>query len=151
MQRRSWLRWATLILILPLVLLSLWLFYSVYRRSQTQFQLAQGAVMVEGVITEKLTQPQPDRLLPFSPTAYVVRYAYPTLEGRVRTGEQTITRAVYDSLGDQGDLVQVVIRADDPSISAIDPALNFPAAAGWRLGIAISLLLAAYVLLLIAL
>ncbi|GEM_PF-2460137 len=133
---------------LILLLAALGLLYTVYRRVATPLMLLRGAVAVDGNITEKLVQRQPDTLLPFDVTVYVVRYAFPTSQGQVRTGEQIVTRGFYERLGEQGAPVEVTIRADDPAVSAVDARLTFPGSAGWRLGITAICLLIAYLLVL---
>jgi len=105
--------------------------------------LSQQAVVAQGVITEKLVQYQNDRLLPFSVPAFVIRYAYPTPQGQMRTGEQVVTRRFFEQLGGPGTPVPVTMREDNPAISAVDPRLTFPSNSGWRMGIALAAIFAA--------
>lgn len=114
---------------------SVYLLSSVYRRVRTPLQLLRQSITVEGVVTEKLVEKQPDRFLPFDPVAFVVRYAYPTPQGQMRTGEQSVTRAVYRRLGSPGTPAPVTFGLNDPGLSAIDPHLTFPGGSGWRLGL----------------
>jgi hypothetical protein len=135
--------------VIPILLLAaLGLGYTAYRRVTTPLLLLRGAVAVEGNVTEKLVQRQDDSLLPFDITTYVVRYAFPAPQGQMRTGEQIVTREFFERLGEQGAPVEVTLRAEDPAISAVDARLTFPASAGWRLGMAVTCLLAAYLVLL---
>lgn len=136
-------------LALILTLVALALFYLSYRRVGSPLELLRGeTVAVDGVIMEKLVQRQSDSILPFEVTAYVVRYAFPTLQGQMRTGEQIVTRGFFESLGHQGAPVSVTLRFDDPAINAVDARLTFPASAGWRLGLGLVCLGLAYLLVL---
>jgi hypothetical protein len=119
---------------------SVYLLSSVYRRVRTPLQLLRQSITVEGVVTEKLVEKQPDRFLPFDPVAYIVRYAYPNSQGQMRTGEQPVTRAVYNRLGSPGTAAPVTFSLDNSGTSAIDPHLTFPGSSGWRLGISCCLL-----------
>jgi hypothetical protein len=126
------------------VLGALALLWSASRRVETQLKLRAGSAAVQGVVLEKLVEQRPDRLVPFAVPSYVVRYAFPTpAQGQMRTGEQVVTRYAFRQLGEQGALAVVTVDPGDPSISAIDPRLTFPAGAGWRLGIGIGLLVGA--------
>ncbi len=98
--------------------------------------------MAQEVITEKLVQYQNDRLLPFSVPAFVIRYAYPTPQGQMRTGEQVVTRRFFEQLGGPGTPVPVTMREDNPAVSAV-PRLTFPGNSGWRMGIALAAIFAA--------
>jgi hypothetical protein len=130
-----------IVIALVLGIAALGLLYSVYGRVQTSLRLSGEVIVVEGVITEKLVEARPDRLLPFDPPAYVVRYAFPTPPGgQMRNGEQVVTRGFYHHLGAQGRPVEVTFRPDDLAISAVDPRLTFPGGTGWRLGIALGAL-----------
>jgi hypothetical protein len=120
-----------------LAALALGLLYSAYRRSRLPLELSRQAVVTEGIITEKLVQRQSDRLLPFDVPAFVVRYAYPTLDGQMRTGEQVVTRGFFERIGDPGTHVPVTMQEDNPSLSAVDPRLTFPGSVGWRMGAAL--------------
>jgi hypothetical protein len=131
---------ARIIAAVLLVGVSVYLLSSVYRRVRTPLQLLRQSITVEGVVTEKLIEKQPDRFLPFDPVAYVVRYAYPTPQGQVRTGEQPVTRAIYRRLGPPGTPAPVTFGLNNPGLSAIDPHLTFPGSSGWRLGIGCCLL-----------
>ena len=131
---------ARIIAAVLLVGVSVYLLLSVYRRIRTPLQLLRKSVTVEGVVTEKLVEKQPDRFLPFDPAAYVVRYAYPNAQGQMRSGEQPVTRAVYNRLDAPGSLTPVTFSLDQPGLSAIDPHLTFPGSSGWRLGIGCCLL-----------
>lgn len=121
---------------------ALGLLYTIYGRIQTPLRLNGEMSATPGVITEKAVEQRPDRLLPFSPQAYLVRYAFPTPpRGQMRSGEQVVTRRVFQSLGEQGQPVEVIFRPDDPGINAIDPRVVFPGSTGWRLGIALGALM----------
>jgi hypothetical protein len=135
----------SIVIALVLGIAAMGLLYSVYGRVQTSLRLSGEVVVVEGVITEKLVETRSDRLLPFDPPAYVVRYAFPTLpDGQMRNGEQVVTRSFYhrlgDRLGEQGQPVEVTFRPDDLAVSAVDPRLTFPGGTGWRLGVALGAL-----------
>lgn len=123
-----------------LVGVSVYLLSSVYRRVKTPLQLLGRSVTVEGVVTEKRVEKQPDRFLPFDPVAYIVRYAYPNAQGQMRTGEQPVTRAVFNRLDSPGTTTPVTFSLDKPGLSAVDPHLTFPGSSGWRLGIGFCLL-----------
>lgn len=136
-------------IILSLVLLvgSLALFYTAYRRIENTLRLTSGETWATGgVVLEKLVEERPDRLLPFDVTTYVVRYAFPNEEGQMRTGEQVVTRGVFRQVPGQGQPVPVLVLGEDSAINAINPGLAFPGTAGWRLGMALAALLGAMVL-----
>jgi hypothetical protein len=138
---RLFIRLASLALAGAFVVGALGLLWSASRRVETQLRLRADSVAVQGVVLEKLVEQRPDRLLPFAGPSYVVRYAFPTpTQGQMRTGEQVVTPYAFRQLGEQGALAAVAVDPADPSISAIDPRLTFPAGAGWRLGIGIGLL-----------
>ncbi len=133
MKKRKILQAALLIGAVGLALASLALTYTAVRRVYRPYRQAGGAVAVEGVVTEKLVQQQADRFLPFGVTTYILRYAFPNAEGKMRTGEQIVTRRFYDHTGGQGSPIEVTFAAGDSTISAVDPRGMFPGAAGWRL------------------
>lgn len=118
--------------------------YSAYRWAGSPLRFLRGAVVVPGNVTEKLEQTRSDRLLPFDIPAYVVRYAYLNPQGQMRTGEQIVTRRTFQQLDEQGAPAEIAILPDQPGASAFDPRLTFPSVAGWRLGIALGALAAAY-------
>ncbi len=122
--------------------------YLAVRRVSTPFRLLRGAVMVEGIVTEKLRQAQTISPLSWKVPAYVVRYAFPNPQGQMRTGEQIVTRATFDKLGGQGSPTPVWILPEDTSVSAVDARFVFPSAAGMRMGFSGLCLLVAYGLLL---
>ncbi len=126
-----------------LILLGLLLLFTALRRVQTQIVLMGGGVTVQGVVLEKLVEERPDRLLPFEVTTYVVRYAYPNPEGQMRTGEQVVTQGFFEVLPGQGAPARVTYDPANPAISAIDPRLTFPGAAGWRAGMGFAALMLA--------
>lgn len=134
---------AGIALAVGLVALGLLLLFTAFRRVQTPFQLAGGGMTVQGVVLEKLVEARPDRLLPFDVTTYVVRYAYPNPQGQMRTGEQAVTQGFFERLPGQGALAWVTFDPADPAISAIDPRLTLPGAAGWRAGMGFAALLLA--------
>src|SRR5574341_198516 len=137
-------RWISLVACLAFVAAAIGLFYTAYRRANTPLQLMNGTVMVDGNVTEKLIQRQPATPLPFEVPVYVVRYAYPSPQGQMRTGEQIVTRGFYEQLGGQGAPVTVTMREDDPGISAVEARLTFAGPASWRLMLAGLCLLVAY-------
>ena len=143
MVKQHWVALFTLLMAVVLAAIASGLLYSVYRRSRLALEISQQAVVAQGVITEKLIQPQRDRLLPFGVPAFVVRYAYPSPLGQMRTGEQVVTRHFFERLGGIGTLTPVTMREDNPTISAVDPRLTFPASAGWRMGVALVILFTA--------
>lgn len=133
--------------IAALLIGALGLGYLAYRRIGAPPQLLRNAVVVDGVITEKLIEDQRLNPLPITVPAYVVRYSFPTTFGQMRTGQQTVTRATFERLGDQGAAAQVVMSPDDTGVNAIDARITFPAGAGVRLGAAIGCLALAYLVL----
>ncbi|HLV44506.1 MAG TPA: hypothetical protein VKY39_06090 [Aggregatilineales bacterium] len=135
-------------IILSVVLLAgaLGLLYTAYRRVEIPLRLTGNSWVTGGVVTEKLVERRPDRLLPFDVETHVVRYAFPNAEGQMRTGEQVVTRRLYRALPGQGGPLPVVVHGDDPDVHAINPGLAFPASAGWRAGMGMAALVAAIVL-----
>lgn len=125
-----------LLLSLALLAVGLVLLFSTYRRVSAPLKLTGQGVAVQGVVTEKFIAERPDRLLPFDVTTYVVRYAYPNVEGQMRSGEQVVTRKSYEGLPGQGGQTFVLFDPAEPGLSVIDPRLTFPAGAGWRAGLA---------------
>jgi hypothetical protein len=123
-------------------------FYLVYRQIGVPLKLMQPAVIVNGNIMEKLVQKQRLSPLPVDIPAYVIRYAFPNSQGQMRTGEQVVTKAFYDRLGEQGASVEVTLSESDPGVNAVDARITFPSVTGVRVGIAIGCLLAAYLILL---
>lgn len=143
MVKRHWVALFALFMAVALAAIASGLLYSVYRRSRLTLEISRQAVVTQGVITEKLIQRQSDHLLPFDVPAFVVRYAYPTPLGQMRTGEQIVTRRFFERLGGVGALVPVTMREDNPAVSAVDSRLTFPGSTGWRMGIALVALFAA--------
>jgi hypothetical protein len=123
-------------------------FYLAYRQNGAPLKLIQATVVVDGSITEKLVQTRRLSPLPLDMRAYVVRYAFPNPQGQMRTGEQIVTKAFYDWLGDQGAPVEVFLREDDLTFNAVDPRITFPSVSGVRMWIAGGCVLAAYFILL---
>lgn len=138
--KRQWLRLAGALVALGLLAVAAGLSYSAFRRVETIFRLAGSSITVQGVVTEKLVEQRPDRLLPFDVTTRVVRYAYPNPQGQMRTGEQVVTKGFFEQVRGQGAPVRITYSSTDPAISAIDPRLTLPAAAGWRAGMALAAL-----------
>ncbi len=138
---------AGIILSLALLAAGLALLYSASHSLRVPLRLAGRALVAQGIVMEKITEQHPDRLLPFDVTSYVVRYAFPNAQGQMRTGQQTVTKSFFEELPGQGSPAWVFFDPDDPSVSAIDPRLTFPGAAGWRLGMAAAALLLAALLL----
>jgi hypothetical protein len=97
---------------------------------------------------ENLVQSRRLSPLPVEVPAYVVRYAFPNPQGQMRTGEQVVTKAFYDRLGQQGAPVEVTLSESDPAVNAIDARITFPSVSGVRAWIAAGCLLAAYLILL---
>lgn len=122
------------------------LFYTAYRRVETQVRLRGHMWASQGVVLEKLTAEEDDRLLPFPVTSYLVRYAYPNAAGQMRTGEQTVPANFYAQAPEQGQPIPVAVHTDDPAVSAVNTALAFPGVAGWRAGLALAAALAALML-----
>jgi hypothetical protein len=137
-------RIASLIASILFALLALALGYWAYRRIGTPPQLLRSAVTVEGTITEKLTTQERLSPLPLSIPTYTIRYAFPTPYGVMRTGQQTVTRATYLRLGDQGAPATITLSPNDPAINAIDPRITFPGVAALRLAASLFCLLLAY-------
>jgi hypothetical protein len=133
MMKRKILQIALLIAAVGLAIASLAIAYTAIRRVYRPYWRAGGAVTVEGVVTEKLVEQQADRFLPFEVRTCIIRYAFPNTEGKMRTGEQAVTRSVYNRTGGQGSPITVTIAAGDSTISAVDPRGVFPGIAGWRL------------------
>ena len=131
---------------LGLLALSLAFFYTAYRRVHNPIRFTQESITVQGVVLEKLLEDQTDRFLPFPVTSYVVRYAFPSAQGKMRTGQQIVTRAFYQRLAGQGHLAWIAVSVDNPRFHAIDPRLTFPSTAGWRLGIGLALMIAAFLI-----
>lgn len=138
-------RIASLLATLALLAIAAALLFLAYRRIGFPLGLLEDAVVVDGVVTEKLTQSERASPLPVEVPVYRVRYAYPNLQGQIRTGEQIVTRAAYSRLGDQGAPVQVTIHPVDPGVSAVDARVTFPGVAGVRLALAVIVLALAYV------
>ena len=128
---------------LGLLALSLAFFYTAYRRVHNPIRFTGESITVQGVVMEKLVEQRSDRFLPFDVPSYVVRYAFPSAQGKMRTGEQVVTRAFFDRLAGQGNLAWVTVSVEDPRFHAIDPRLTFPGTAGWRAGIGLAFLAAA--------
>ncbi len=126
-----------LIAAVGLAMASLAIAYTAVRRIHRPYWRAGGAVTVEGVVTEKLVEQQADRFLPFEVTTYIIRYAFPNTEGKMRTGEQAVTRRFYNRTGGQGSPITVTIAAGDSTISAVDPRCMFPGVTGWRLSMGV--------------
>ena len=104
--------------------------FSTYQRTRAlwSFVLAPQPQEVQGIITEALIEPRRETIPPFPLTAYVIRYAFPAPPlGTMLNGEQIVTRAQYERLGEQGDLVTVVFDPLTPERNAVVPWLNFPA------------------------
>jgi len=135
-----------ILLSLALLVGALGLFYSAYRRVETQVRLMGDAWATRGVVLEKLVEESEDRLLPWDVTTYVVRYAYPNDRGQMRTGEQVVTRRFFEQTPEQGEPIPVVILTDDSAVTAVSPGLTFPAGAGWRVGLALVAVLGSMVL-----
>jgi hypothetical protein len=138
--RFRWIGWPLAALC---VLGSAVLAYSAYRRVETALRLGGAAWAAPGVVTEKLVESHPDRLLPFDVRAYVVRYAYPNPAGQMRTGEQVVTRRFFDRLPEQGGQATVYLAAGEEGISAVQRGPALPAPAGWRAALALGALIAA--------
>ncbi|MBN1122170.1 MAG: hypothetical protein JXJ17_13925 [Anaerolineae bacterium] len=138
MMRRKILQVTLLVAAVGLALASLAATYTAVRRVHRPYRQAGGAVAVEGVITEKLVEQRTDRFLPFEVTTYIIRYAFPNTQGKMRTGEQDVTRRFYDRTGGQGTPITVTIAAGDSAISAVDPYGTFPGIAGWRLSMGLT-------------
>jgi hypothetical protein len=132
------------VLALGMLALSLAFFYTAYRRVHNPVRFTQESITVQGVVMGKLVEEESDRFLPFPVTSYVVRYAFPSAQGRMRTGQQVVTRAFYQRLAGQGHLAWIVVSVEDPRFHAIDPRLTFPSTAGWRLGIGLAFLVASF-------
>jgi hypothetical protein len=137
MTKQKILQAALLVAAVGLALASLAVTYTAARRVYRPYRQADGAVAVEGVVTEKLIEQQADRFLPFDITTCIIRYAFPNTEGKMRTGEQIVTRRFYDRTGGQGSPIEVTFAAGDSTISAVDPRSVFPGAAGWRLSMGV--------------
>lgn len=135
-------------ILMSLVLLvgALGLFYSAYRRVETQVRLTGDSWATRGVVLEKLVEERADRLLPWDVTTYVVRYAYPNAEGQMRTGEQVVTERFFRRTPEQGQQIPVLILTGDAAVTAVSPGLTFPASAGWRVGLALGAVVGAMVL-----
>lgn len=131
--KRKAIKIAMLLAAVGMALLSLSLMFTAVRRIQRPFVRAGGAVEVEGVITEKLVEQQTDRFLPFDVTTYIIRYTFPNAQGKMRTGEQIVTRRFYNRTGEQGAPIPVTLAAEDATINAVDTRSVFPGIAGWRL------------------
>ena len=129
---------------LGLLALSLAFVYTAYRRVDNPIRFSQESITVQGVVMEKLVEEQNDRFLPFPVTVYVVRYAFPSAQGKMRTGQQVVTHAFYQRLAGQGNLAWIDVSVEDPRFHAIDPRLTFPGTAGWRLGIGLAFLAASF-------
>ncbi len=134
-----------IVLALGSIVLALGLFYTAYHRVEVPAQLAASSTLtVQGVVLEKLIEQRTDRLLPFKVTTYVVRYAYPNMQGQMRTGEQVVTKGFFEQIGGQGSAVWITFSAEDSSRSAVDPRLTFPGSAGWRVGLGLAAIGTAY-------
>ncbi len=118
------------------------------RRASMPLALLRGGLAVEGVITEKQLQWDDDRLIPVAVPVYVIRYAYPTPGGQMRTGEQRVTRHFYAQSGEQGAPARILVESTNPAVSAIEARLTFPGAAGLRLALGLAAMAAAYLVLL---
>jgi hypothetical protein len=136
-------RLASITLSLVTLAAALFLSFTVLRRAPNPVWAVSDPVQVPGVVTEALIQPQDDRFLPFTVQTHVIRYAFPTRDGNMRTGEQAVTGAFHRAHNRQGMPVPVTISAADPSLSAVEVRLAFPGPAGWRLGIAAGALMLA--------
>lgn len=134
---------ASLAISLTLMVAALALLFQTYNRTQVPIQQAGASLQVQGIVLEKLVEKRPDRLLPFNVTTYIVRYAFPSASGQMRTGEQVVTRKVYESITRQGEPIWVMLSANDPTLNAIDTRLVFPGAYGWRVGLALAALILA--------
>lgn len=128
---------------LGLLALSVAFFYTAYRRVHNPIRFSGESITVQGVVLEKLVEQRSDRFLPFDVSSNVVRYAFPSAQGKMRTGEQVVTRAFFDRVAGQGNLVWITVSVEDPRFHAIDPRLTFPGTAGWRAGIGLAFLVAA--------
>jgi hypothetical protein len=130
-----------------LVAAALGLIITVYQSAATSIRLMRGpTVTVEGVVTEKLAVAGGASL---EAPVFLARYAFPTPQGQIRNGEQTLTRDAYEQLGRPGSPVLITIRQDNPAINAVDPRLVFPGTTGWRLGLAAAFAILAYAVLLL--
>lgn len=122
--------------------------YLAYRQIGAPLKLMQSALVVDGNIMEKLVQTRQLSPLPIEIPAYIVRYAFPNPQGQMRTGEQIVTKAFYDRLGEQGSPVEVTLSEADPAVNAVDARITFPSVTGVRAWIAVGCFLAAYLILL---
>jgi hypothetical protein len=141
-------RLVSLIATLLLVLIALALGFWAYRRIGAPPQLLRSSVTVEGTITEKLVSQERLSPLPLMLPAYTIRYAFPTPQGLMRTGQQIVTRATYQRLGDQGAPATITLSPSDPAINAVDARITFPGVAGVRLAASLICLIAAYLIVL---
>jgi hypothetical protein len=139
-------RLLSLVAAVALVVIAVGLCYLAYYRIGTPIQLIRHSAVVDGVVTEKLIQPERLSPLPIDVPTYVVRYTFPNLQGQMRTGEQKVTAAFYNQLGDQGSPVAVTIYPENPATNAVDARISFPDVAGIRLGAALLSLLIAYLI-----
>lgn len=117
--------------------------YSAYRRVETGLRLGGAAWAVPGIVTEKLVERRPDRLLPFDVQTYVVRYAYPSPAGQMHSGEQVVTRGYFERLPDQGGQTTVYLAPGEASVSVVQRGPALPAIAGRRAALALAALIAA--------
>ena len=116
---------------------------SVYRRSSLRLDLSEDDVAaVDGVITEKLVGQQRDRFIPISVEQYTLRYAFANLEGKMRSGEQEVTRAFFEAAPEPGRPTTVYLSTTDPTQHAVDISPAFPGISGLRLAVGAVLLLA---------
>lgn len=136
------------LLIAALLVLASGLLFLIYRQIGAPLKLTRSALVVDGNITEKLVQTRRLTPLPLEVPAYVVRYAFPNPQGQMRTGEQIVTKPLFDDLGEQGTSVEVYLSEADLSVSAVDPRITFPGVSGVRLWLAAGCILAAYLILL---
>lgn|GEM_PF-920771 len=124
-----------------LLLVGIVFVYSAIQRVETRLALTMGeSVALDGIVTEKLTGEQRDRFLPLVVPRYTIRYAFANLEGKMRSGEQEVTRAFFDAAPGQGGPIEVYVRVDSPTIHAVDAGAAFPGIAGLRLGSGLALL-----------
>ncbi|GAB4468148.1 MAG: hypothetical protein Kow00124_02100 [Anaerolineae bacterium] len=120
---------------------------STYRRIETRLQVAAGALITEGVVTEKLAASVEDRFLPFEVRTHIIRYAFVNPEGQMRIGEQEVTASFAAQAPAPGGPIPVIISEHNPAVSAVDAGVGFPGAAAWRLAIGLAALTAGGLLL----
>jgi hypothetical protein len=137
-----------LLAMMALIVIAAGSFYLAYRQIGAPLKLTQSALVIDGNIMEKLVQTRRLSPLPVEMPAYVVRYAFANPQGQMRTGEQVVTKAFYDRLGEQGAPVEVTLSESDLGVNAVDARITFPSVSGVRAWIAFGCFLAAYLILL---